>query len=78
MPNKLLKIALITAGLFAALPAQAAGFSAAFGPLRMLAVTTTGSIGGTSGAESFCIGFTDFGRGDLALYAAADAPSWDI
>lgn len=80
MSNTLLKIAIAATGLLLAQQVQAAGFSAAFGPLRTLAATTTGAISATSSAQSFCIALSgsDLARGDLALFGVDTTQSWDI
>lgn len=80
MSNTLLKIALVATGLLVAQQVQAAGFSAAFGPLRTLAATTTGAVSATSSAENFCIALSgsDLARADLAAFGADATQSWDI
>jgi len=80
MSNTLLKIALVATGLLVAQQVQAAGFSAAFGPLRTLAATTTGAVSATSGAENFCIALSgsDLARIDLAPFGADATQNWDI
>ena len=65
MPNTIVKIMALAVAIVAVQPAQAAGFSAAFGSLKQYAVATTGSIPGAREVETYCIS------------TRGEAPSWD-
>lgn len=81
MSTHLLKIATLATGLLAAQPsAQAAGFSAAFGPLRTLVVTTGDAVPTTAETGTFCVAVSGHGPAfiDLASFDIDKAPEWDV
>ena len=75
MPSTFFKTAAIITALMAAPSAQAAGFSAAFGPLKHLTVATTGSIPSQGGVETFCIADreTALSARDVTAFASGEA-----
>ncbi len=73
-------ITALAATLMASQQVQAAGFSTALGQLRMLTLTSTGSIPEAEAPAPICIAAKDGAvqRADMALWVMSTQPSWEI